>query len=54
MVWSSAHHQPRKELTLYGNIDLRQIDLPFNGNERIAAVLVQEATMLHATSARTP
>jgi HlyD family secretion protein len=40
--WSSAHHQPRKELTLYGNIDLRQIDLPFNGNERIAAVLVQE------------
>lgn len=40
--WSAAHHQTREELTLYGNIDLRQVDLPFNGNERIAQVLVQE------------
>ena len=40
--WSAAHHQTRKELTLYGNIDLRQVNLPFNGNERIAQVLVQE------------
>ena len=40
--WWSAHHETRKELTLFGNIDLRQIDLPFNGNERIADVLVQE------------
>jgi HlyD family secretion protein len=40
--WWSAHHQTRKEITLFGNIDLRQIDLPFNGNERIADVLVQE------------
>jgi HlyD family secretion protein len=40
--WAAAHHQTRKELTLYGNIDLRQIDLPFNGNERIAQVLAQE------------
>jgi HlyD family secretion protein len=30
------------ELTLYGNVDLRQVELPFNNNERIAAVLVQE------------
>jgi len=29
-------------LAIYGNVDLRQIDLPFNDSERIAAVLVQE------------
>src|ERR1039457_3781446 len=40
--WSASRHQIRKEITLYGNIDLRQIDLPFNGNERIADVLAQE------------
>ncbi len=40
--WSATHHHVRKELTLYGNIDLRQVDLPFNGSERIAQVLVQE------------
>jgi len=40
--WSVARHPMRDELTLYGNIDLRQVDLPFNGNERIAQVLVQE------------
>jgi len=31
-----------KEIVVYGNVDLRQVDLPFNGTERIAAVLVQE------------
>lgn len=29
-------------LVLYGNIDLRQVDLPFNDNGRIDAVLVEE------------
>jgi HlyD family secretion protein len=29
-------------LVLYGNIDLRQVDLAFNNSERIAQVLVQE------------
>jgi HlyD family secretion protein len=29
-------------LLLYGNVDLRQVELSFNNNERIAAVLVQE------------
>ena len=29
-------------LVLHGNIDLRQVELSFNGNERIAEVLVQE------------
>ena len=30
------------ELQLYGNLDLRQVNLAFNGNERIETVLVQE------------
>ena len=36
------------ELVLYGNVDLRQVDLPFNGSERIAAVLVQEGDRVKA------
>ena len=37
----TRHAQPT-ELSLYGNIDLRQVDLPFNDSERVAQVLVQE------------
>jgi HlyD family secretion protein len=40
--WLSGRSASRQELTLYGNIDLRQIDLPFNGSERVAEVLAQE------------
>ena len=40
--WTLARQQHRVELKLYGNVDLRQVELPFNGSERIAAVLVQE------------
>jgi HlyD family secretion protein len=40
--WSAHHHQGPAELVLYGNVDLRQVDLAFNNSERIAAVLVQE------------
>ena len=40
--WLMGRHRERTELTLYGNVDLRQVELPFNGSERIAAVLVQE------------
>jgi HlyD family secretion protein len=40
--WSIARHQRPTELALYGNVDLRQVELPFNGSERIAAVLAQE------------
>ena len=40
--WMSGRGAARQELALYGNIDLRQIDLPFNGSERVAEVLVQE------------
>jgi HlyD family secretion protein len=40
--WWLSRHQSPTELRLYGNVDLRQVELPFNGSERIAAVLVQE------------
>jgi HlyD family secretion protein len=42
-VWWSLHRRASStELTLYGNVDLRQVELPFNGSERIVAVLAQE------------
>lgn len=42
-AWFLAHHESEpRQLALYGNVDLRQIELPFNSAERIAAVLVQE------------
>ncbi len=40
--WFMHRPRPATELTLYGNLDLRQVALAFNGNERIAEVLVQE------------
>ena len=39
--WNKNDHRS-DELALYGNVDLRQVDLAFNNSERIAAVLVQE------------
>ena len=42
-VWWLVHRPvAATELTLFGNVDLREIDLAFNNNERIASVLVQE------------
>jgi len=35
-------HTNENRLVLYGNVDLRQVDLAFNNSERIAEVLVQE------------
>jgi HlyD family secretion protein len=40
--WRDNHKEAKRELVLYGNIDLRQVQLAFNNSERIAAVLVQE------------
>lgn len=40
--WRSGHADQRTETQLYGNVDLRQVDLPFNDSERVAEVLVQE------------
>src|SRR5262245_24586527 len=40
--WLTHRHKIAQELTLYGNVDLRQVELAFNNSERIADVLVQE------------
>lgn len=45
-VWYGVLHQkPERNgnlLTLYGNVDIRQVELAFNGSERIAAIHVEE------------
>ncbi|HUX74125.1 MAG TPA: efflux RND transporter periplasmic adaptor subunit [Steroidobacteraceae bacterium] len=40
--WMFGRQHRAAELTLYGNVDLREVELPFNDSERVAAVLVQE------------
>ena len=45
--WYTRPTQQAHQLVLYGNVDLRQVDLAFNGNERIASVLVQEGAVVH-------
>jgi HlyD family secretion protein len=40
--WLNQRQSNPRELTLYGNVDLRQVQLSFNNSERIAEVLVQE------------
>jgi HlyD family secretion protein len=42
VVWQANRDQPpRDELTLYGNIDLRQVQLAFDQSARIGNILVQ-------------
>ena len=38
---------PRDALTLYGNVDLREVDLAFNNSQRIEAITVQEGDHVH-------
>ncbi|HTY67362.1 MAG TPA: efflux RND transporter periplasmic adaptor subunit [Alphaproteobacteria bacterium] len=40
--WLAHGSGQAQTLVLYGNVDLRQVDLPFNNTQRITAVLVQE------------
>jgi HlyD family secretion protein len=43
LAWWLTHRETApRELTLHGNVDLRQVQLAFNNSERIAVVLVQE------------
>jgi HlyD family secretion protein len=42
-VWWHYHGTAApRELALYGNVDLREVDLAFNDNQRITQILVQE------------
>jgi HlyD family secretion protein len=40
--WLTQRESTPRDLVLYGNVDLRQVQLSFNNSERIATVLVQE------------
>ena len=40
--WWLGRSRAPSELVLYGNVDLRQVDLPFNNSERVTEVLAQE------------
>ncbi len=43
-VWWYRHHEatPPTELTLHGNVDIRQVELAFNANGRIDRILARE------------
>ena len=45
--WYTHRNSQPHELIIYGNVDLRQVDLAFNDNQRITAVLVQEGDHVH-------
>jgi membrane fusion protein PltH len=45
--WFSHRNGAPAELVLHGNVDLRQVALAFNNNERITAVLAQEGDRVH-------
>jgi len=38
---------PDKRLTLYGNVEIRESQLAFNGSEHLAAILVEEGDKVH-------
>jgi len=40
--WLTHRHPVRTAVVLYGNVDLREVDLPFHDSERVAEVLVEE------------
>jgi len=47
--WLTGEHQaPENLLTLYGNVDIREVDLAFNGNERIATMMAVEGEQVEA------
>jgi HlyD family secretion protein len=42
-LWlSSRHEESRNNLVLYGNVDIRQVELAFNANERISRLFAEE------------
>ncbi|HXQ47721.1 MAG TPA: secretion protein HlyD, partial [Caulobacteraceae bacterium] len=46
-AWWLLHAKPPTDtLTLYGNVDLRQVELAFNDNDRILSVDAQEGDRL--------
>jgi HlyD family secretion protein len=46
--WLTRRHRPADSLTLYGNVDFRQADLPFHNSERIDSLKVDEGDRVKA------
>ena len=48
VAWYFIYHRAAgdHELTLYGNVDIRQVELAFNGSERIATMQVKEGDIV--------
>src|SRR5487761_1574729 len=46
--WFQRKHAPSDSITLYGNVDIRQVQLAFNDSERIDKLLVDEGSAVHA------
>ncbi|WP_129645055.1 efflux RND transporter periplasmic adaptor subunit [Peristeroidobacter agariperforans] len=46
--WVFGGNDDESRIVLQGNVDLRQIELPFNDSERIAEVLVEEGSKVKA------
>jgi membrane fusion protein PltH len=45
--WLTHRQPPGNQIVLYGNVDLREVDLAFNDSQRIQSVLVQEGDQVH-------
>ena len=46
--WLMHRRAPDDTITLYGNVDIRQVQLAFNDSERIEKLLVDEGSAVHA------
>ena len=45
--WLTHRHAASADIVLYGNVDLREVDLAFNDSQRVASVLVHEGDYVH-------
>jgi HlyD family secretion protein len=45
--WMTRQSAPSDTITLYGNVDIRQVQLAFNNSERIEKLLVDEGSAVH-------
>lgn len=46
--WMQRKQAPSDTVTLYGNVDIRQVQLAFNDSERVEKLLVGEGSAVHA------
>lgn len=46
--WLLPKHTSSDTITLYGNVDIRQVQMAFNDSERIEKLLVDEGSAIHA------